>query len=220
MASIKSPKNNKMVNSKLAIKQLDEIRKHISPDMRLAASGWNNEWQVLFSIILSAQTRDEKTIEVCEKLFKRFNSVDKFANARLGDLHRELKSINYYKTKSRHLKKCAKILIEKYRGKIPRTFEELIELPGVGRKTANVFLSEARNEQAIGVDTHVARLSQKFSWTKNKDPHKIEMDLKKLFPQKSWSSINDTLVRFGKGIGRSRRSEDHLVSLIRRKVYK
>jgi L-fucose dehydrogenase len=77
--------------------KLDEIRKHISPDMRLAASGWNNEWQVLFSIILSAQTRDEKTIEVCEKLFKRFNSISQFVKARPSDLRKELKSINYYK---------------------------------------------------------------------------------------------------------------------------
>lgn len=209
-----------MGKSQIAIKQLKEIEKNISEDMRLAASGWDEEWKVLFSTMLSAQTRDEKTIEVCEKLFKSFNSIDKFAYASLKDIQKEIKSINYYKTKSKNLKNCALMIIEKFNGKIPKTIEELIELPGVGRKTANVFLSEARNEPAVGVDTHVARLSQKLGWTKNKDPKRIEEDLKKLFPYKNWSSINDILVRFGKSVGRSRKTEDKVLKAIRRKVYK
>lgn len=209
-----------MINSKIALKQLREIDKNISEKMQLAASGWDEEWKVLFSTILSAQTRDEKTIEVCERLFKKFNSINRFANARLVDLKNEIKSINYYKTKSNNLKNCAKMIMTRYGGKIPSTIEELVELPGVGRKTANIFLSEARNEQTIGVDTHVARLSQKLGWTKNKDPHKIEADLEKLFPKNKWNLINDILVRFGRSVGRSRKNEDRVLEIIRRKVYK
>jgi endonuclease-3 len=211
------------MDSSTAIQQLKSLKKFVDKNIetpRLAAEGWDEEWKVLFSPILSAQTRDEKTIEVCEKLFKKFNSVGKFANASLKSIRAEIKSINYYKTKAKNLKNCALMLVKKYHGEIPKTFEELIELPGVGRKTANVFLSEARNEQTIGVDTHVARLSQKLGWTKNKDPHKIEEDLKKLFPQKKWSLINDVLVRFGRSVGKSRKNEDEVLEAIRRKVYK
>lgn len=187
-----------MINSETALKQLHEIENNISGEVRLAASGWDKEWKVLFSTMLSAQTRDEKTIEVCEKLFKKLDSISKFAKASLKDIQKEIKSINYYKTKSKNLKNCALMIIEKFNGKIPKTIEELIELPGVGRKTANVFLSEARDEQAIGVDTHLSFVSQYMGWTDSKNPDRIEKDLKDLFPKKYWGRINHIVVSFGR----------------------
>lgn len=187
-----------MINSETALKQLHEIENNISGEVRLAASGWDKEWKVLFSTMLSAQTRDEKTIEVCEKLFKKLDSISKFAKASLKDIQKEIKSINYYKTKSKNLKNCALMIIEKFNGKIPKTIEELIELPGVGRKTANVFLSEARNEPAIGVDTHLSFVSQYMGWTDSKNPDRIEKDLKDLFPKKYWGRINHIVVSFGR----------------------
>ena len=105
--------------------------------------------------------------------------------------------MNFYKTKSRNISNLAKILVKDYNGKLLHDFEKLIELPGVGRKTANVFLSE-HGFEGLAVDTHVYFISRRLGWSKNKNPHKVEMDLKKLFPLDYWSEVNPILVRFGK----------------------
>ena len=106
------------------------------------------------------------------------------------------------------------MMMEKFNGVVPKKLEELIELPGVGRKTANVFLVE-HGEDGIGVDTHVSYISQKLGWTKNKTQHKIEQDLKKLFPRRHWSRVNSTLVRFGK-THTSRKQKDKLLKEIKK----
>lgn len=194
------------MNSAQAIKQLKYLDK-ITPKIRLAAE-WTKPWQVLISTILSAQTRDTKTIEVSNNLYKKYPSLERLAKASLTDLKKILKSINYYKTKSKHISKTSKIILK--RG-IPKTIENLLELPGVGRKVANVYLDVAHNQQAIGVDTHVARISKKLNWTKEKNPYKIEEDLKKLFPKNKWKLINYTLVRFGQTYGKLKNKEDEII---------
>jgi endonuclease-3 len=203
------------MNSTSAIKQLNSLKKLISENSdqpRLAAEGWDEDWKTLISIILSAQTRDSKTIPIAEKLFEKYNSPKKLGNAKLSEIQKMIKSLNYYKTKSKNIKKTSEII-----GKIgtPQEFEKLIELPGVGRKTANVFLVETKNASAIGVDTHVARLSQKLGWSKNSHSHKIEKDLEKLFPKRYWNSINYILVTFGQTFGRSRKKEDEILEKIK-----
>jgi len=205
------------MNSKLAIKQLKELKKLISKNKspRLAAEGWNQDWQTLIAIMLSAQTRDTKTIEICNKLFKKYNTIKKLNNATLKQIEKEIHSINYYKTKAKHIKETAKIISEI---KTPETLEELIKLPGVGRKTANVFLAETQNAPAIGVDTHVSRLAIKLKWTNKKfeDKFEIEKDLQNLFPKKYWNSINDILVTFGQTYGTSRKQEDEILENIKK----
>ena len=136
-------------------------------------------------------------IVIASELFSKYNSLDKLANANYSDVLHVFSGLNYNRTKAKNVIACAKMLIDSFNGKIPRDLDKLILLPGVGRKTANVFLSE-HGYPAIGVDTHLAYISQKLSWTKNKDSHKIEMDLKKLFAKNVWSSVNPTVVRFGK----------------------
>ena len=207
------------MNSKKAIEQLKQIEKFASKEMRLAAE-WpkSQKWKILIATILSSQTRDEKTIEISEKLFKKFNSLKKLAKACLKDIKKIIKPINYYKTKARNIKKTAEILIEKYGGKIPSEIDLLLELPGVGRKVANVYLVAAENADAIGVDTHVARISRKLKWTKQKNRHKIEKDLEKLFPKKYWNSINWILVRFGRA--HRTKDEDKILEKIKAKPYK
>ena len=179
-----------------ALKHLKILSKNTG-EMRLAAENWKSDFQILISTILSARTRDEVTIPVAEKLFKKFPTSRKLANAKLSEIQRIIRPVNFFRNKSKNIIACAKTLDSNFKGKIPRTIDELILLPGVGRKTANVFLSEIGND-ALGVDTHVSFISQKLGWTKNKNLHKIEQDLKKLFPKKHWSKINETLVRFGK----------------------
>jgi len=183
------------MNSKLAVQQLKKIEK--LTDSMLLAADWKKPWKSLISTILSAQTRDETTIKISKKLYKKFPTLNKLSKASLSEIKRIIKPLNYYKTKAKNIKKTAKILTEKYKGKIPHNLKELIKLPGVGRKTANVFLA-VQNKPAIGVDTHVKYLSRLLGWTKHKEQEKIEKDLKKLFPKKYWISINYILVRFGR----------------------
>lgn len=182
--------------------------------MRLAADSWDEEWKTLIATILSTRTRDEKTIPVAAELFKKYNTIRKLASSKLKDVQKIIKSINFYKTKSKNVINCAKIILEKYNGKIPMDFDELLKLPGVGRKTANVFLAEYGKDR-IAVDTHLSYISQKLGWTKNKDPHKIEKDLEKLFPKKYWKHLNPILVRFGK-TNTSKRKKDEILNSIKR----
>jgi len=184
------------MESKRAIKQLNFLRSKMG-DMRLAAEYWKNDFQTLIAIILSSRTKDETTIRICKILFKKYPNVNKFSLAKPNEILKIIKPINFYKNKTKNIIRCAKILVEKYDSKVPHNFEELIKLPGVGRKTANVFLAESGGAN-IGVDTHVGYISQKLGWTNNKNPHKIEEDLKKLFPKKYWRIINYILVKFGK----------------------
>lgn len=206
------------MNSNKAIKQLKELKKLIlihSEKPRLAAEGWDKEWKTLIAIMLSAQTRDTKTIEVSNELFKKYSSAKKLGEANLKEIENKIRSINYYKTKAKHIKETAKILSKI---KMPETIEELIKLPGVGRKTANVFLVEARNAAAIGVDTHVSRIAIKLGWSNKKfeDKEGIEKDLEKLFPKRYWNSINYILVTFGQTYGRSRKQEDEIFEKIKK----
>lgn len=205
------------MNSNLAIKQLNYLKKIVakhSKQPRLAAEGWNEDWKTLISIILSAQTRDTKTISVCETLFKKYNTPKKLGDASLEEVENAICSINYYRTKAKHINETAKIITKEG---LSHSFDKLIELPGVGRKTANVFLAETINAPTIGTDTHVSRLAIKLNWTDKKfsDKYGIEKDLEKLFPKRYWNSINYILVSFGQTIGRSRREEDEIIEKIK-----
>ena len=201
------------MNSKLAVRQLKALGKLTEGrEIRLAAE-WDEPWQVLIATILSSQNRDVRTIEICNVLFRKYSSLEKLARARLSSVEKVIRSINYYKTKARHIRESARIVSRGGRssvvgGRIGNTVEELVRLPGVGRKVANVYLVEVHGAAAIGVDTHVARISQKLGWSKNKNPHKIEKDLEALFPKRYWNSINYIVVRFGQTFGRSGKVED------------
>ncbi len=184
------------MNPSTLLKQLKALKKN-SKGMRLAAESWKTPFQTLISTILSARTRDEVTISIAKKLFKKYSNVNKLANAKINDVQRIIKPINFYKNKSKSIISCSWALIKNYNGKIPRKIDELLKLPGVGRKTANVFLSE-HGKAALAVDTHVYQISRYLGWSKNKNPYKIEEDLKKLFPKKTWKYVNPTLIRFGK----------------------
>ena len=175
------------------LKELDRLGKR----MRLAAEEWDKPWKILISTIMSARTRDEVTIPVAEKLFARYDTIERLAKAKLEDIQKIIRPVNFYKNKSKNVLNCVTILNDKYSGKVPLTIEELIKLPGVGRKTANVFLSEV-GEAGLGVDVHVFRIAREIGWSESDLPHKVESDLKHLFPPKYWSQINPILVRFGK----------------------
>ncbi len=191
------------VKMKKEIKQLKELdkitRKKLGKgkNLRLAAEQWDKPWKTLISTILSARSLDETTIKYATILFKKYPNVKALAKAKLKDVEKIIKPINFYKNKSRMIIKCAQQLTEEYNGEPPREFEKLIELSGVGRKTANVFLSE-QGHNTIGVDTHVNYITHYLHWTNNRKSEQIEQDLKRIFPKSYWKKINPSLVRFGK----------------------
>jgi endonuclease-3 len=184
------------MDKKRAIRQLSQIIK-LGGSMRLAGEGWQSEFQTLIAIILSARSLDETTIKCATILFKKYPSSDKLSKAELSDIEGIIKPVNFYKNKSKNIINCSKKLIQDYKNNIPHEINELTKLPGVGRKTANVFLSEYGHD-AIGVDTHLSYISNYLGWTKTKKPEVIEKDLEKLFPKKYWSRLNQTVVKFGK----------------------
>ncbi|NCN51703.1 endonuclease III [archaeon] len=185
-----------MFSRNKAINQLGEMKKGIVK-MRLAAQDWGSPFQTLISIALSARTRDETTILVCEKLFKRFPTPESLSKATISEVEEIIKPVNFFQNKSKNIILCSKKIVKEFGGKIPKTIEKMIELPGVGRKTANVFLSECGSD-AIGVDTHVTYISNYLGWVNSEKAEIIERTLKELFPKEKWSEVNPTLVRFGK----------------------
>ena len=206
------------MNEKTALKQFKELEKHAGASkkagMKLAAESWTNDWQTIISILLSARTRDEVTIPTAEKLFKKYSSIVKLSKSNLKEIEKIIRPVNFYRNKSKNVLALAKQIKSNYNGKIPIDFEELIKLPGVGRKTANVFLSE-KGKPEIGIDTHVAYISKKLGWTSGKTQEKIEIDLKSIFPKKYWVDVNSTLVRFGKTYT-SRKEKNKLLEEIRK----
>ncbi len=201
------------MDPKKAVKQLSELKKS-GKSMRLAAEEWNKPWQTLISIMLSARTRDETTIRVSNELFRKYKTSKSLGNASVSQIQKIIRPVNFFRNKSNNVKNCAKILASEYNGNPPRDFEKLIQLPGVGRKTANVFLSEFGGDH-IGVDTHVDYISHYLGWTKGKNQEQVESDLKNLFPRRYWRILNRILVRFGK-THMSRKKKDELLDKIKR----
>ena len=195
------------MNQKRAIRQLKFLERLVKGKEPRLAAEQSSKWKILISTILASQSRDILTNKISAILYKKYKSPKALGKATLMEIKKIIRPINYYKTKAKHIKKTAKIISNG----IPKTREELMDLPGVGRKVANVYLAEAHDAPAIGVDTHVARISRKIGWTKNKNPHKIEADLERLFPKKYWNSINYIVVSFGQTYGKSRKKEDEIL---------
>lgn len=158
-----------------------------------------HDYEFVFAVILSAQTTDKQVNIVTEKLFMKYPSLQSIADARVPSFQKNIASINLYKTKAKHIVKSAQILIDTYKGKVPQTLAELITLPGVGRKSANVIMSELWHKpEGIAVDTHVIRLAQKYGLSRHKDPIKIEIDLMKIIPKSEWDTFPLRLIQYGR----------------------
>jgi len=196
----------------VALKQLRALKKK-GKSLRLAAE-WNKPWQSLISTILSARSRDTKTIEVSDVLYRKYRSVGSLAKARLSDVQRIVRPVNFYRNKSKNIIECAKQIVEEHKGKVPKDFDKLVKLRGVGRKTANVFLAH-QGGASIGVDTHLTYISNKMGWTNSTKQEKIEKDLKKIFPKRVWRKLNYIMVRFGQ-THRSKKEKDKLLEEIKK----
>lgn len=163
--------------------------------------------QLLISTQLAAQCTDARVNLVAKDLYKKYKSAEDFAKAELSELEQDIKSTGFYRNKAKNIIACCKILVEKYNGRIPDNMEELLQLPGVGRKTANLVLYEVYGIQGVVVDTHAKRLSNHIGLTKNQDPEKIEYDLQKIIPKNRWADFCHLLVFHGREICNARKPD-------------
>ncbi len=167
-----------------------------------------NPEELLVAVILSAQCTDRRVNEVTPELFRRFPRPEDYPGAAPGELERYLRPLGFFRQKARFIRESMALLLERHQGRVPDRMEDLLRLPGVGRKTANVILSNAFGLAAgIAVDTHVRRVSRRLGWTAETDPDKIEQDLLRLFPKRDWPLVNHVLVFHGRYVCRARRPE-------------
>ena len=158
-----------------------------------------NLYELMIAVILSAQMTDKRLNTITPNLFRKYPDLKSLSKAKLSDVEQLLSGVNYYKTKTRHIIEVARIISIDYKGKIPNTMKALVELPGIGRKTANVILNEGMNiSEGIVVDTHVIRVSNRLGFTKEKNPLKIEQNLMKIIPKEYWKEISLWLIFHGR----------------------
>ena len=157
-------------------------------------------FSILIGTILSARTKDESTTKVCKVLFSKYKDAKSLAKAKQKDIEKIIKSIGFYHVKSKRIIEVAKIIDSKYKGIVPDDLDSLVQLPGVGRKTANCVLVYAFEQPAISVDIHVHRISNRLGLVDTKTPEDTEQELMKSIPKKFWIDINDTFVMYGQNI--------------------
>ena len=166
---------------------------------------FKNPLQLLVATVLSAQCTDKRVNAVTPALFKRYKTAEDFAGANMRELQGVIKSTGFYRAKAKNIKGLAMQIVTEHNGKVPDTLEELVKLPGVGRKTANVVLGHAFDTPGITVDTHFGRLSKRFGWTKENDPVKVEFEVMELIPQKEWTNLSQRMIWHGRRICHSRK---------------
>ena len=175
-------------------------RKYGKSTKRLAGEGWNADWKLLIATIMSAQSRDETTIRIADELFVKYSSLEKLANAGYKDVMKIFSGLNYNKTKAKYVIAAAQMIIRDFNGKVPDDIDSLIKISGVGRKTANLVLTECHDKDGITVDTHVHRLANVLGIVHTKNPHQTEMELMRIAPRRYWSRINRIFVLWGKDV--------------------
>jgi endonuclease-3 len=179
------------------VKQIIKILSKEIPDSRIALK-FSNPLELLIATILSAQCTDVKVNQVTADLFKKHRSAKDYAEADLAELEKEIRPTGFYRNKAKSIQRSCQELVKRFGGNVPKTLEELVTLPGVGRKTANVILGNAFGTPGIVVDTHVHRVSRRIGLTKNDDPVKIEFDLMEIVPQEEWTHFSNLLVWHGR----------------------
>ena len=189
---------------KRVLKILDLLEKE-HPDARIALK-FSNPLELLVATILAAQCTDERVNQVTRSLFKKYRSAEDYARADLATLEHDIKPTGFYRKKAQRLKEVCQILVEKFNSEVPRTMEDLLSLPGVARKTANIVLSNAYGvNEGIIVDTHVLRLAKRLGLTQSKTREKIERDLMEIVPREKWGRFADLLIFHGRRVCNARK---------------
>jgi endonuclease-3 len=182
-----------------ALKVIELLEKEHA-DAKIALH-YSNPLELLVATMLSAQSTDETINKVTKTLFKKYMKPEDYANADLKELEQDIRSTGFYHNKAKNLQNAAKMLVDKYNSKVPKTMEELVKLPGVARKTGNIVLTNAFGVIAgVAVDTHVRRLAQRLGLSENMDPNKIEKDLMSIVPKDKWMRLTDLLIFHGRRV--------------------
>ncbi len=181
-----------------ALKVIERLEE-LYPNARLELE-YDNAFQLLIEAILAAQESDKKVNELRRELFNKYKTPEDVVKAPLDQLEKDISSINFYRRKAKLIKKCCQALVEEFGGEIPKSVEEMVKLPGVGRKTANMVIGGAFGLPAIIVDRHVLRVAQRIGFTDKKDPDKVEQDLMEIVPKESWTKFSFLLLNHGKNI--------------------
>ena len=176
-------KTNSSARQKVQVKKIIERLEKVHADAKLDLD-FTNPLELLIALILAAQARDDLVRQVTVELFKKNRKAEDYAQTSLPRLEEQIRKINFYRNKAKSIQNCCKELVQRFGGQVPDRLDDLLTLPGVGRKTANIVLGNAFGQLTIGVDTHVMRLSQRLGLTKNTNPDKIEFDLISLVPEK------------------------------------
>ena len=184
--------------------KIRKILKRTYPDVKTQLY-YKNPFELLVATILSAQCTDKQVNTVTKVLFKKLKTPKDFAKVPLEKLEELVRPTGFFRNKAKSIKNCASMLVENYDSAVPSRLDELVKLPGVGRKTANVVLGAAFGIQGVVVDTHVGRISQRLGLTENKDPVKIEFDLMEIIPKNEWNNFSLQLIFFGRAVCKARK---------------
>ncbi len=178
---------------------IEELR-HLYPEARCSLN-FSNPLELLVATQLSAQCTDERVNMVTKDLFRKYRTVEDYANASQEELEQDIRSTGFYRNKAKNIRAACQRIISDYGGEVPRTMPELLSLPGVARKTANVVLGNAFGiSEGFVVDTHIGRLARRLGWTTHEDPVKVEQDLMRLIPQEDWLDLSHLLIFHGRAI--------------------
>lgn len=200
----KKTQDTEAENRQRSIKIISLLEKEFSGAK--IALDYSNPLELLVSTILSAQTTDARVNIVTKLLFKKYRKAEDYANSNLAELEQEIRSSGFYRNKAKNISNAGKMLVEKFNSEVPKTMQEMLELPGVARKTANIVLQNAYGVvEGIAVDTHVRRVSGRLGLTTKKDPGKIEEDLMRIVPRDKWMRITDLLIFLGREICMARK---------------
>jgi endonuclease III len=198
---------------KLRVTKVIELLEEQFPDVKTALN-YSNPLEILIATMLSAQTTDERVNIVTKNLFKKYRTPEDYTNIDIKELEQDIRSTGFYHNKAKNLQNTAKLLVKKFNSQVPRTMEELIELPGVARKTANIVLYNAYGVIAgIAVDTHVRRVSGRLGLTESEDPSRIEQDLMKITPKDKWMELTDLLIYHGRQVCIARKPKCEICGL-------
>ncbi len=175
-----------------------KVLQKLFPDARIALK-YRNNWELLVAVELSAQCTDKKVNEVTPALFEKYRKLDDYVRANPREFERDIHQCGFYRAKTRNILTAAKVVKQKFRGKLPQTMEEMVTIPGVGRKSANVILGNAYGVvEGIAVDTHVKRLAHVLGLSREKTPEKIERDLMAIIPKPQWFNATYLLIEYGR----------------------
>jgi len=193
-----------LASKKIRAKAVYRVLTKNYPNVRCELN-YANPFQLLVATVLSAQCTDKRVNQTTPALFKKYNTIKKMAEADQKDIERLVKSTGFFRAKAKNIKGLSQKLMTKFNGEVPDKLEDLITLPGVGRKTANVVLGHAFGIPGITVDTHFGRLSRRFGWTKLTDPVKVEFEVANLIPEKEWTNLSQRMIWHGRRVCHSRK---------------